>query len=121
MANFQKITELLQKKNLAKGEFCKRVGITTQGLRELIARNSTSTETIERIAEALNVHVGFFFDDSDYIEKGRAGLENKCQAEVELLKNIIAAKEQVIQEKDNVIYEKERLLKVLIKDNNIEL
>ncbi len=60
MANFQLIRELLNKRKIPVKDFCERIEISDTAFRQLIERNSTKTEIIEKIARELNVAVGFF-------------------------------------------------------------
>lgn len=122
MANFQLINDLLKRRKITKKDFCNDIGLTDTALRQLIDRNSTKTEIIERIAHALNVPVGFFFDEVKDSTKTNAknnisgnnfhGTNNiqvdvnlaDCKAELERLqvenehlKAIIEEKERTIQ------------------------
>lgn len=63
MANLQKIKQLLREKNISIRDFAKDIGITEQALQLLIRKNSTKIETLELIAQKLNVSITIFFED----------------------------------------------------------
>ncbi|MEQ3162704.1 helix-turn-helix transcriptional regulator [Parabacteroides goldsteinii] len=118
MANLQLISELLKKKKMSQKDFCEQVGLTDVSLRRIIERNSTKTETLEKIAEVLNVPIGYFFGEQSGIvisgehNQVHNGLGNQImttpeQREIEHLRAIIDAKDKIIEEK-------ERLIQVLI-------
>lgn len=65
MANLLKITELLNKKNIPIGEFAKSIGISYQGLNKIIRENSTKIETLELIAQKLDVSISVFFEEKE--------------------------------------------------------
>lgn len=97
MANFKIINDLLVKRKIAKKELCESIGISYTALSDLIERNSTKTDIIEKIAKFFNVPVSTFFDDQN-IEFDQV-LEKECNPnrEIELLKEILAEKERTIQ------------------------
>lgn len=103
MANIFIINELLTQKNLSITDFCKAVGITPQALRDMVKRNSTKTEILERIATQLHVPIGYFFDNDDcrcIVENNQEQKEliTPEQKEIEYLKQIIAEKDLRISE-----------------------
>lgn len=63
MANLQKIKQLLRDKDISIRDFAKDLGITEQALQLLIRKNSTKIETLELIAQKLNVSISIFFED----------------------------------------------------------
>lgn len=64
MANLLKITEILNKKNIPIGEFAQSIGMTYQGLNKIIRENSTKIDTLELIAQKLDVSVSTFFNET---------------------------------------------------------
>lgn len=64
MANLVIIKELLRQKRYTIRQFSSEIGITEQGLQNIIKQNSTKVETLEKIAKALDVPVSIFFDDA---------------------------------------------------------
>ena len=62
MINLLKIKELCEKKNIKLKELAEMIGITPEGITNIIKTNSTKIDTLERIAGILNVPVTYFFD-----------------------------------------------------------
>lgn len=100
-------------------DFCEQSQITNQTLREMIKRNSTKTDILERIANVLNVPVGYFFNEySGIVVNGKnnqvhSGQGNQImlspeQREIEHLR-------EIIKEKNNLLEEKERLIQMLMQ------
>lgn len=69
MANLLVIKQLLKERNITIRDFSKELGITEQGLQKLIRENSTKVETLELIAQKLNVSISIFFDNYSCEEK----------------------------------------------------
>ena len=107
MANLQKIKILCEQRNIQQKELAKRVGITSQSIIDMINRNSTKTEILEKIAKELNVPVGYFFDETPYSVYGNQNQINNGvgqqilmtpdQREIENLKELLKEKERFIQ------------------------
>ena len=121
MANFHLISELLDKRKITQKDFCEQIQISTTAFRQLVERNSTKTEIIERIACELGVPVGYFFGDNSSITmsgqntqvhngNGHQIMLSAEQKEIELLR-------QIITEKDKQLEDKERFIRVLLERN----
>ncbi len=121
MANFQLIRDILSKRKIPINEFCKKIEISDTAFRQLVERNSTKTEIIERIANELGVPVGYFFGDSNSLTlsgqntqvhngNGHQIMLSAEQKEIELLR-------QIISEKDKQIEDKERFIRILLERN----
>lgn len=119
MANLALISELIKQKKMMISDFCEQSQITNQTLREMIKRNSTKTDILERIANVLNVPVGYFFNEySGIVVNGKnnqvhSGQGNQImlspeQREIEHLR-------EIIKEKNNLLEEKERLIQMLMQ------
>ncbi|MDL2230341.1 helix-turn-helix domain-containing protein [Alistipes sp. OttesenSCG-928-L06] len=65
MANLLIIKDLLKEKKMSLRDLAATVGITEQGLQKLIRENSTKVDTLEAIANALDVSPGRFFSHVD--------------------------------------------------------
>lgn len=124
MANLILINELLKKKNLSVKEFCKRAQISDQTYRQMQSRNSTKTEILERIAQVLNVPVGYFFGEhtgvcvtGEYTQvhsgQGNQIMLTQEEREIEHLRELLA-------ERDKVIEEKERLIQILLSSKDVK-
>ena len=121
MANFQLIRDILNKRKIPINEFCKKIELSDTAFRQLVERNSTKTEIIERIARELRVPVGYFFGDKNSITmsgqntqvhngNGHQIMLSAEQKEIELLR-------QIITEKDKQLEDKERFIRVLLERN----
>ena len=63
MANLKKIKDLAQQRGVTLARIAEAAEITPTGLSLLIRENSTRVETLEKIADFLNVPISTFFDD----------------------------------------------------------
>lgn len=82
--NYNKIDEIREQKKMPKMEFYELLGMTDSGYRRSIERHSLRVDTLERIAEVLEVPVTVFFDS--------VKTENTEPFDTEDLKNIMALK-----------------------------
>lgn len=64
MINLLIVRDIARQKKISMRELARRVGVTEQGLQKIIRENSTKVDTLEAIAEALDVPVSIFFNDS---------------------------------------------------------
>lgn len=123
MANFQLINELIKEKRLSVSEFCNRAQISDQTYRQIQVRNSTKTEILERIANVLNVPVGYFFGEhSGIVISGEHNQVHNGHGNQILMtpqEQEICHLREMIAEKDKIIEEKERLIQVLMDKNKV--
>lgn len=68
MADLSIIKPLLKERGIKIKEFCDELGLTEQGFAKLIRANSTKIETLELIAQKLNVPVSTFFTENKEAE-----------------------------------------------------
>lgn len=68
MVILSKIKELAKDNGITLKSLASQVGITEQGLHKMIKENSTSAETLDKIANVLNVSPAIFFQESKNIE-----------------------------------------------------
>jgi transcriptional regulator with XRE-family HTH domain len=110
MANFLYIRDLVENKNMTIRELSNKIGMTDSAMHALIKKGSTNTSTLEKIAQELDVPVGYFFDDTPNnitANHGSVALGNHsvagnislsdCQKELEHLKQLLEEKERTIQ------------------------
>lgn len=64
MINLLIVRDIARQKKISMREIARRVGVTEQGLQKIIRENSTKVDTLEAIAQALDVPVSIFFSDS---------------------------------------------------------
>jgi len=63
--NYNKIDEIREKKKMPKMEFYRRLGMSDSGYRRSIERKSLGVETLEKIAEVLEVSAAVFFEPDE--------------------------------------------------------
>lgn len=68
MADLSIIKPLLKERGIKIKDFCDDLGLTEQGFAKLIRANSTKIETLELIAQKLNVPVSIFFTKNQEAE-----------------------------------------------------
>lgn len=64
MANLLIIKDLLKQRKISIRDFAAELGMTEQALQLLIRKNSTKIETLELIAQKLNIPVASFFEEN---------------------------------------------------------
>lgn len=57
-----RIKEILKEKNISASEFAEKIGVTRETLSRIINGGNTSSETLSRIADELNVHITSLFE-----------------------------------------------------------
>ncbi|MGM9759299.1 MAG: helix-turn-helix domain-containing protein [Parabacteroides sp.] len=119
MANLLRIKEIAKEKNISLESLAKEAGITPQALHKLIRENSTRIDTLETIANILNVSVTRFFDETHSINVGHSinGDNDSINGDINFVENIKGLKKE-IELKDQIIEEKERLIKFLLSDKD---
>lgn len=112
MVALQKIKLLALQNNIPLSKLAEQCSITHQALNKIIRTNTTSIDTLEKIAAVLGVSVGYFFDEcesnvaikteGDYSPASRDGdisvvVGNSVLAErVKSLEALLAEKERLI-------------------------
>lgn len=121
-----KLLDLIDGKKTTKAMIVKATGISRPALDAILGGNDFKVSNLEKIARALNVRVGYFFDDDsidireagrDYLEKGKIvhnGAENNGNGTLVVGDAILAERvkslEVLLTEKDERISElKERI------------
>lgn len=78
--NISKLHKLIDGKTVTKSYILKKTGLTRPTLDSILDGNDFKVSNLEKIAAALNVKVGYFFDEEitqvreagrDYIERGK--------------------------------------------------
>lgn len=93
MANLLIIKDLLKEKKISIRDFANELGMTEQALQLLIRKNSTKIETLELIAQKLNISVSMFF------EKDIESKNNKPQIPYEFVESIIEERKRHDEER----------------------
>lgn len=123
--NINKLQGLIDGKKMTKAKVIKATGISRPALDAILEGNDFKVSNLEKIANALNVKVGYFFDEEiairtagrDYVEQGEIvhnGAENNGEGTLVVGDAVLAERvkslETLIAEKDARIDElKERI------------
>ncbi len=62
--DYYKIKYELEKRNIPIKHFCSRIGITEQGLHQMIRKGSMKIELLEKISEELKLPMSFWFQET---------------------------------------------------------
>lgn len=87
MANLQIIRSLLHERKISIRDFSKMIGITEQGLQKIMRENTTKVDTLETIADKLDVPIDIFFDKNKRSVIDKESAETSVSV-VELFKTI---------------------------------
>jgi transcriptional regulator with XRE-family HTH domain len=60
--NYNRIKSELERRGITIKELCGKVDVTEQGLHQMIRNSSMKVDVLERISEALEVPVSYWFD-----------------------------------------------------------
>jgi transcriptional regulator with XRE-family HTH domain len=128
---YNKIKTLAKSKDLSIRKLCEKVGISQNGLDKTMTNNTLKVETLNKIAEVLEVEINFFFTDTkqnteiqsiiDYLENGFASMEiNKERLGLEYKRikpdNSILPKVELLLNGYLDLKSENKLLKELLKD-----
>lgn len=125
MANLQKIKVIAKERGITINELAEQLGMTPQAVHLMVRENSTKTDTLERVAQILQVPITVFFDEEKetikQTQNGGSGnrlaggnfiegfnLEEhdeliRLREEVKYLKSILADKDKEIAENRRLI------------------
>ena len=97
MINLLKIKELSKSKKMTLEELADKVGMTKQGIYNLMSKNTCNFSTLSKIAEALGVSEAVFFD-SNTQQLGGEPMESKVN-EVARLSDSERAELEILRER----------------------
>jgi len=112
--NYSKIKKLSENKSFAIKDLAKKIKISEAGLHQMIRKESMKIDILEKISEALNVPVSYFFNESD--GKGNITINNVAngkQNNVSILNNEnenLRKENKLLKDK---IKDKEEIIKLL--------
>ena len=114
--NIRKLNALIDGKKITKASVIKKTGISRPALDSILDGNDFKVSNLEKIADALCVSVGYFFDEEievrtsgrDYVEKGKiehkgpeyngsTSVETDLRDQIAQLKSQLADKERIIK------------------------
>ncbi|MGM9846075.1 MAG: helix-turn-helix domain-containing protein [Muribaculaceae bacterium] len=118
MLNFKKIENAMIERKISKAKLCSSTGIARTTLDAILNGSDTKVSTIESIASALNLRIGYLFDEDaeirsagrDYVEKGK--IEHRG-SEYHGVPNEADLRDQIAQLKSQ-LSDKERLIQILM-------
>lgn len=116
MANFALIRELSEKKGMTLRKVAELIEMKEGTLQKIMATGSTNTTTLEKIARALNVQAGIFFEG--YTPSTNQSIANGNASAASIYGNATAGnitdKDKEIEHLKQLLKEKERLIQVLM-------
>lgn len=107
MANLLIIKDLLKERKVSIRDFANELGMTEQALQLLIRKNSTKIETLELIAQKLNISVSMFF------EKEVESKNNKSQIPYEFVESLIEERKRHDEMNAELIRQNGSLIRLL--------
>lgn len=129
--NINKLNNLIDGKKITKARVVKKTGISRPTLDSILLGNDFKVSNLEKIAEALNVKVGYFFDEEekteirnagrDYVEKGKIehhGTENNAPSTAvnsDLEKENAELKKEIYETKQKLITAQEKIIELMEK------
>lgn len=105
--NISNIEKAITRCGKPKFEVAEECGMTRQTLSAILRGSDAAVSRIEKLAQVLDVPVGYFFDETSADGTKRVA-QSELEIEVEHLKYII-------EQKDKQLEEKERLIQVLMQ------
>ena len=97
MANFLLIRTLCEERKITMRELARRIGRDESTIQSAIRRGTTNTKTIEKIAEVLEVPVGYFFDTDPVVGARTVAALPENEETINYLKQILEEKERTIR------------------------
>ena len=97
MANFLLIRTLCEERKITMRELARRIGRDESTIQSAIRRGTTNTKTIEKIAEVLEVPVGYFFDAEVKTSSKQVTTLPENAETINYLKQILEEKERTIK------------------------
>lgn len=113
--DISKLSDLIDGKKITKAMIIKATGISRPALDAILEGNDFKVSNLEKIAKALNVKVGYFFDEEiaiknagrDFVESGKIehkGTEYNGGSAVEAdLRDQIATLKSQLEDKNKII------------------
>lgn len=112
MANLLIIKNLLKERKVSIRDFANELGMTEQALQLLIRKNSTKIETLELIAQKLNISVSMFFEEE--VESKN----NKSQIPYEFVESLIEERKRHDEMNAELIRQNGSLIRLLEEREN---
>lgn len=114
MINLKKIKQVAKERKISLKELSAQIGITEQGLQNLMNKNSCNLSTLQNIAEALGVSEAIFFDQP--VQHSNISINTGVQSSPNAIQSFGSDYATLLAEKDARIQELQR-----DKENLMEL
>ena len=101
--------------NKTQKELSELLGITAQSVNAILSAKDVRSGTIERIAQVLNVPIGFFFGDEFKNNAVASGNKSVAAINSNVSSPTTAVLEERVKALETLVAEKERLIKVYEK------
>lgn len=123
-----KIKTLQKQNKISQGELAELIGMTKNGFQVALKKNEFKASTLKKIADALKVPIGYFFEEDEpensttkvkhnLHETTDEPLGNWVNSRVAALEEKVKMLNDMLIEKEKMIEEKERLIKILMERN----
>lgn len=94
----EQVRKKIREKGYTYRRIAQAIGVSDQNLRAMLASENVKSETLERIAAAMSVHVAYFYDMQPIFTLVDYGEFAAQKRENELLREIIRDKDRLIEE-----------------------
>lgn len=101
--------------NVTQLDLANKLGVTPQSLSSILHAKDVRSGTIERIAQVLNVPIGFFFGDEFKNNAVASGNKSVAAINSNVSSPTTAVLEERVKALETLVAEKERLIKVLME------
>lgn len=129
--NVKKLSNLIEERKIPKAEIIRRAGISKPTLDSILEGKDFKVSNLEKIAQALNIPVGYLFDDTELPTSVNISSNGKYSAaanqgdasivvgdsilieRIKSLEAILSGKDEMIAEKDDRIKELKECMEIL--------
>jgi transcriptional regulator with XRE-family HTH domain len=91
------IKNLLKKRNLHIGELCEKIGMSHHGLNKTLKNNTIKLETLQKIADVLEVSITYFFGSGSSGNKESDKRVMELERELEMARQTISNNNLLIE------------------------
>lgn len=113
--NIKKLQKAVEKSEISKAELASITGVTRMTLDNVLAGSDTKVSTIEKLSKALDISIGYLFDEEVNSNVSTHG--SHSPASVFGNASVNQANENETKYLHKLLDEKERLIQILLKSN----
>lgn len=106
--------------HLSKTEFAKKIGYRQQNINRILDKPSIDTDMLQKISEVLNFDFFRLFTDNGDINVVASGDSSIAALNSDIKTNDCEVLKERIRSLESLLNEKERMLRYLLKEKNIE-